>query len=97
MSAVEFADEAFLGGVDLARRLNRRAAEMCARNGLPPLQIAIASIYSSFDIAERMFLTAEVEPTADARQAAGIGTIQWLRTALDEMERQLLSGGITHG
>lgn len=66
--------------VERCRRINRNTAEMIAKRGVEPADIAIGNLYALFDLAERI---------AGPGQAA----IEWLRTGVDVMESQILQGG----
>jgi hypothetical protein len=63
--------------IETCRRLNRRAAEQYRRHGVTPEDAAIAAIFSAHDLAMH---------TGKSPAEA----IEWLRTALDLQERQLL-------
>lgn len=76
---IEDREAASLARIDLARRLNRRLADQLAAKGLSVEEIAIGTVYATFDIAERH---------AGAETAA----IEWLRDATDVLERGLLDG-----
>lgn len=65
--------------IEAARRVHRRAAACMAGHGLAPCDNAIAAIYAAHDLA--------MHHTGNAASA-----IDWLRDALDLMERQLLEG-----
>lgn len=73
-------ESAFEAGVELARRINRSAADQFAQKGLDPVQIGMAAIYSAFDIAERL------------HDGNGVAAIEWMRTALDTFERNIMEG-----
>lgn len=63
--------------IDMCRRLNRKAADQYRAKGVEPIDVALAAIYSAHDIA--------TVTHGNAHDA-----IEWMRTALDQMERQLL-------
>lgn len=65
--------------IDICRNLNRRAANECAKHGISPEDIGIAALYSAFDIAEEV----KRDPVL---------AIEWLRTGIDLMERQIMEG-----
>lgn len=67
-----------LANIETARRINRSAAAKYGQHGVTPIEAAIAAIYSAHDLA--------VEATGEG----AIGAVEWLRTAIDTMERQLL-------
>lgn len=68
-----------LSAIDLCRDINRKAANQYAAKGVSPEDIALAAIYSAFDIAEQT-------------QGPGMAAVEWLRTGLDLIERQVLAG-----
>ena len=63
--------------IDLTRDLCRRAALECQAHGISVEDVAVGSLYAAHDIAQRF----KQDPFA---------AIEWLRTGLDLMERQLL-------
>lgn len=65
--------------IEICRRLYREAALKYAERGVPIRDVAIAAIFSAHDLAMHSGLNAH-----DA--------IEWLRTATDVMERQILEG-----
>lgn len=65
--------------IEVCRGLNRKAAAKYFERGISPEDVAIASLYSSLDIA--------MELKGDA-----IAAIEWLRTGLDVMERDAMAG-----
>jgi len=68
-----------MSAIDLCRNINRKAANQYAAKGVSPEDIALAALYSAFDIAE-------------AAKGPGIAAVEWLRTGLDLIERQLIAG-----
>lgn len=64
--------------IESARNVNRRAARLYRAAGVEPADVAIAAVYSAHDLATDLH---EGDPAA---------AIEWMRTALDLMERQLL-------
>lgn len=68
-----------LSAIDLCRNINRKAANQYADRGISPEDIALAALYSAFDIAE-------------AAKGPGMVAVEWLRTGLDLIERQLIAG-----
>lgn len=72
-------EEVSMSAIDLCRNINRKAANEYATRGISPEDIALASIYSAFDIAE-------------AAKGPGVVAVEWLRTALDVIERQVIAG-----
>lgn len=65
--------------IETCRRVNRRAASMCAEQGVALEDIAIAAIYTAFDLAT----TLKGSPAA---------AVEWLRTVVDVQERSLFAG-----
>lgn len=65
--------------IELCRKINRSAATKFHERGVSPEDIAIASLYSSLDLA--------MELKGDSMAA-----IEWLRTGLDVMERDAMAG-----
>ena len=72
-------EEVSMSAIDLCRNINRKAANEYAARGVSSEDIALASIYSAFDIAE-------------AAKGPGVVAVEWLRTALDVIERQVIAG-----
>lgn len=69
-----------LAVIERCRTANRSAAKMFEARGVEPIDVAIAAIFSAHDLA----------------RAAGMGlheAIEWMRTALDSMESQLMMQG----
>jgi hypothetical protein len=64
--------------IELCRGIQRRAAEQCVLRGITLEDVAVASLYATFDTAARF-------------RGDTFGAIEWLRTGLDLMERQLLA------
>ena len=60
--------------IEIVRDLQRRLANECHAKGISPEDIALASLYSAFDIAE------------GAKGPGGVA-VEWLRTGLDVIER----------
>lgn len=69
-----------VSAIDLCRNINRKAANQYAARGISPEDIALAAIYSAFDIAE-------------VAKGPGMAAVEWLRTGLDLIERQVMAGG----
>ncbi len=63
--------------IEVCRRINRRAGARYMAEGVTAEDVAIAAIYSAHDLA----MATGRDPHA---------AIEWLRTALDLQERQLL-------
>lgn len=72
-------EKASMSAIDLCRQINRKAANQYAARGVSHEDIALASIYSAFDIAE-------------AAKGPGVVAIEWLRTALDVIEQGVIAG-----
>lgn len=68
-----------MSAIDLCRNINRKAANQYAKRGISFEDIALASLYSAFDIVE-------------AAKEPGMAAVEWLRTGLDVIERQLIAG-----
>ena len=68
--------------IEMCRRVNSAAAAKYAEQGVSIEDIAIASIYTAFDLAT----TLEGSPMA---------AVEWLRTAVDVQERDAMSSGAT--
>ena len=66
--------------VEMARRVNRSAAERYALKGLHPCQIAEAAVLSAFDIAEVL------------HKGNSVAAVEWMRTALDVIEKGVMNG-----
>ena len=73
-------EERSVRNIETCRRINRAAAARYAEHGVSAEDAAIAAIYSAHDLA--------MATGRDAHAA-----IEWLRTALDLQERQLLKQG----
>lgn len=65
--------------VNATRAVLRKAADMCVKRGAAIEDAAIGAAYAAFDIAER-------------HAGEGLGAIEWLRDALDLMERGIMDG-----
>lgn len=64
--------------IETCRDINRHAAAQCVAKGVEPVDATIAAIYSAHDLASAIH-------AGDSHAA-----IEYMRTALDLMERQLL-------
>lgn len=62
--------------IGICRNLYRQLANECYMKGISPEDIALASIYAAFDIAE-------------AAKGPGFVALEWMRSGLDVMEVQL--------
>lgn len=71
------AEDQSLANIETCRRINRSAAAQYLTRGVAPDDVAVASIYSAHDLAMHAGRNSH-------------DSIQWLRTALDIMERNLL-------
>jgi len=67
-----------LKAIGIVRDLHRKLANQCFERGVTREDIALASLYAAFDIAE-------------GAKGPGIAALEWLRTGLDLMERQALA------
>ena len=65
--------------IELTRDLCRRAAIECQARGISLEDVAVASLYAAHDIAQNF----KGDPFA---------AIEWMRTGLDLMERQIMEG-----
>lgn len=68
--------------IELCRKINRKAADQYAHRGIAPIDISIAGMLSAYDIA----LAVHGHPQ---------GAMEWMRTAVDTIERQMREDG--HG
>lgn len=66
-----------LHAVSIVRDLQRGFANQCFEKGITPEDIAIGMLQGTFDIAEGV-------------RGEGIAAIEWLRTGLDVIERQVM-------
>jgi hypothetical protein len=73
-------EEVSVKAIELCRNLNRNAAAEYERRGISLEDVTVASLYSLFDIAERF------------KRGDRFAAIEWIRTATDLMERQLMRG-----
>ncbi|MEL7684843.1 hypothetical protein AAG594_10940 [Citromicrobium bathyomarinum] len=72
-------DEAVsLQAIEMVRNLQRGLAHHCFERGISPEDIALASIYSAYDI------------TSGAK-GGGMVAVEWLRSGLDLIERQVMA------
>ena len=65
--------------IAVCRNLQRKLANECHTKGISPEDIALASLYATFDIAE-------------GAKGPGLVAVEWLRSGLDLIERQLVAG-----
>lgn len=63
--------------IEICRGLQRRAASECEQKGISLEDVSVASLYATFDTATRF-------------RRDPIAAVEWLRTGLDLIERQLL-------
>lgn len=73
-------EEISIKAIELCRDLNRKAADEYQKRGITPEDISMASLFATFDIAQRRF--------GDDPFAA----VEFLRTGADVLERQLIEG-----
>lgn len=71
-------EDASMDAIERCREGNRLAAVDYARSGVSREDITIGGIYSAFDLAA-------------AFTGSRIGGIEWMRNALDVMERQIMA------
>ncbi|WP_226663719.1 hypothetical protein [Alteriqipengyuania lutimaris] len=70
-------DEAVsLHAIEMVRGLQRGLAHQCFERGITPEDIALASIYSAYDIAA-------------GAKGEGMVAVEWLRSGLDLIEGEL--------
>lgn len=67
-----------MSAIDICRNINRKAANQYAVMGVTGEDIALAALYSAFDIAE-------------AAKGPGMVAVEWLRTGLDLIELGVMS------
>jgi len=72
-------EEASAGRIEACRRINRKAAAKCSERGASNEELAIAAIYSGFDLAE-------------GHAGEGMAAIEWFRTAIDVLEQGVMAG-----
>lgn len=65
--------------ITMCRNLQRKLANECHAKGISPEDISLASLYATFDIAE-------------CAKGPGLVAVEWLRSGLDLIERQLMAG-----
>lgn len=65
--------------INICRDLNRKLAMQCNAKGISAEDIAIAAVYSTYDV-------------ACGAKGHGISAIEWLRTGLDRIEADLMAG-----
>lgn len=65
--------------IGLCRNLQRKLANECHTKGISPEDIALASLFSAFDITE-------------GAKGPGMVAVEWLRSGLDLIEQQLIAG-----
>ncbi|MEC9067645.1 MAG: hypothetical protein VX569_10240 [Pseudomonadota bacterium] len=66
--------------VAIVRDLQRKLANQCFEKGISPEDIALGCLHGAFDVAE-------------GAKGPGMAALEWMRTGLDLIERQLLTGG----
>lgn len=77
-------DEALsMSAIDLVRNLQRTLANECFAKGISPEDITLATLHATFDLAE-------------ATAGPGVTAVEWLRTGIDTIERQLLTDARAH-
>lgn len=65
--------------IEVVRGFMRKAADQCERQGITLEDVSVGVLYSTFDIAQRF-------------KGDPFGAVEWLRTGIDLMERQLMEG-----
>jgi hypothetical protein len=70
-------EEISMKAIELTRDLCRRAALECHARGISLEDVSVAMLYASHDIAQNF-------------RGDAFAAIEWMRTGLDLMERQLL-------
>jgi hypothetical protein len=73
-------EEVSVKAIELCRGLNRKAADEYEKRGVSLEDVAVAALYSTFDIAQRF------------KGGDPFAAIEWIRTGADLMERQLMEG-----
>ena len=63
--------------IGLCRNLQRKLANECHIKGISPEDIALASLFSAFDIAK-------------GAKGPGLVAVEWLRSGLDLIEQQIM-------
>ena len=64
--------------IEMVRRLNHKLAQQCHARGITVEDVAMASLFTTFDIAQSF--------------SGDQGAVEWLRTGADLIERQLMEG-----
>lgn len=77
--------------IDMAQRLHHKLHGQLADKGVEPIDILIASLYSTHNFACFLHRPLGDDPTAAEIAASKIAGIEWMRTALDNIERQALA------
>tara|TARA_B100000678_G_C18226956_1_gene509243 strand:+ start:3236 stop:3475 length:240 start_codon:yes stop_codon:yes gene_type:complete len=67
--------------IEMVRGLQRGLAHQCFEKGITPEDIALASIYSAYDIAA-------------GAKGDGMVAVEWLRSGLDLIERQVMAEAV---
>jgi hypothetical protein len=73
-------EDVSIHAIEIGRRLGRSLAAKLQEQGVTQEDATIAAIYSAVDLASDF-------------TGSQISGIEWLRSALDVMERQIMSGG----
>lgn len=66
-------------GIELTRKLYRKAARQCVARGVEPVDAVIGMIYACHDTAQNI-------------GHSPASALEYMRTAMDVMERQVLEG-----
>ncbi|MCT2557367.1 hypothetical protein N0B51_00050 [Tsuneonella sp. YG55] len=64
--------------IAIVRDLQRKLANQCFERGISPEDIALGCLHGAFDVAE-------------GAKGPGMTALEWMRTGLDLIERQLLA------
>lgn len=68
-----------LKAISIVRDLQRKLANQCYEKGISSEDIALGLLYGTFDVCE-------------GAKGPRIAALEWLRTGLDLMERQIMAG-----
>ena len=67
-----------LKAIDIVRGLQRNLANQCFEKGITPEDIALGMLHGTFDVAE-------------GAKGQGVAAVEWLRSGLDLIERQVMA------
>lgn len=71
-------EQASVARIEKTRGISRLAANKCAEQGVNAEELAIAGLYTAFDLAA-------------AHAGPGIAAVEWLRLGADVIERQIMA------